>query len=92
MKKINIGNLKTKYYNEEKIDLKARLSQKDLEILTKLGINIENKKYTEYEYDLLKDKFLKYDEDQNCIKDIGISINEYDKVWDNLYRVLAEVS
>lgn len=92
MKKINFGNLKVKYYNEERIDLKTRLSQKDLEILTKLEINIEDKKYTEYEYDLLKDKFLNYDENQECIEDKGISIDEYDEVWEHLYRVLAEVS
>lgn len=92
MKKLNFENWKSKYYFEKNVDLKKKLTQKDLEILTKLEINVENKKYTEYEFDLLKDKFLKYDEDQEYVKGKGISLEEYDKVWDNLYSVLAEVS
>lgn len=92
MKKCDFEKWKSKYYYEKKVDLKKELNQKDLEILTKLEIDVKDKKYTEYEFDLLKDKFLMYDGNQEYVKNKGISLEEYDTVWENLYKVLAEVS
>ena len=51
-----------RYKKEERIDLKNYLDKEDFEILKKLNIDVKEKIYTEYEFDLLKLELNRYDE------------------------------
>ena len=52
-KKMNLKKWHEKYCNEKIVDLKKYLDEKNIEILRKLGIEIEDKKYTEREFELI---------------------------------------
>lgn len=49
-----------RYLKKEFINIKEHLDSNDIEILNKLGINIEDKLYTEHEFDVIDGELLKY--------------------------------
>ena len=49
-----------KYYKTRKIDFKRYLNDKDFEILRKIGIELEDKLYTEYEFECITIELVKY--------------------------------
>lgn len=53
------------YHNKQIIDIKKELTDSQLEIIRKLGIEIKDKIYTEYEYECLKLKLLEYMESED---------------------------
>lgn len=59
------------YHNKKIIKLINYLTDDEINILDKLGINIEDKKYTEYEFDIIKQKLNEYDN--------RFEIEEYDE-------------
>ena len=69
----------TRYREYEYMNLKKQFGEKGREILGKLGIQIKDKLYTEYEFDLVKKVLLKYfnrDELGNIIFDEKKTDNE----------------
>lgn len=58
-----------KYHNEKIINLKEDLMLKEIELIEQLGIIIENKTYTKYEYDLLKMRLIEYYKDEDMSKE-----------------------
>lgn len=79
-----------KYLKKEIINIRENLDSNDLEILCKLGINIEDKLYTGYEFDIIEGELLKYylsddmDEDEKKetvpLDGTGVSREEYNWV------------
>lgn len=83
-----------KYHKLEYIDLKSLFDEDELNTLRKLGIEIKNKKYTEYEYELIEMKLGYYmeidEEDPDVVKtlestkkniaDKGVTQEEFDKL------------
>lgn len=83
-----------KYHKLEYIDLKSLFDEDELNILRKLGIEIKNKKYTEYEYELIEMELGYYmeidEEDPDVVKtlestkksiaDKGVTQEEFDKL------------
>ncbi len=59
-KKFIIKKLKYEYYNNPIIDLIKYFNQEELNILKKLEVIIEDKLYTESEFDRINSKVLKY--------------------------------
>lgn len=53
-----------KYHNNKIVELKNYINGKDIEILKKLDILIEEKTYTLYEYDMIVYEILLYYEDE----------------------------
>lgn len=53
-----------KYYNNKIVELKKYINKRDMEILKKLDILIEDKIYTLYEYDMIVYELLLYYEDE----------------------------
>lgn len=49
-----------RYRNKEVIHIKSHLDSNDLEILNKLGITIEDKMYTCYEFDVIDGDLILY--------------------------------
>jgi hypothetical protein len=56
---------KSKHYNEKIVDLKEYLSAYDIRLIKKLKIEIKNKIYTEYEFEILQMELLSYYDDEN---------------------------
>lgn len=88
------AEFKKKYYNLEILNLKEYFTTEDLKTLNKLGINIKNKDYTQYEFDLIKQELWFYmepeDEEPEIIEELkqmrkyigskGVSQSEFDKL------------
>ena len=85
-------NWEDRYYHKKIINLKENLSDKELEILKKLDIEIEDKVYTQYEYDIMMQKLDFYydeieDEGNDEAKEYKKSLEDKDvSIWD--YRRL----
>ncbi len=60
MKKSEYDNWTQKYFNQEIVYFNKYLNKEDIQTLEKLGIEIENRIYTEYEYDIIEQKLLQY--------------------------------
>lgn len=86
-----------KYYNKKIYDVKNYFNEKNREVLKKLDIEIGDKIYTEYEYDIIRQKLLDYvkpeliEEDEEVIKDLqkyqkslsekGVKQEEFDEMF-----------
>ncbi|WP_300924957.1 hypothetical protein [uncultured Clostridium sp.] len=63
MKKMDIENWDYKYHNNPMIDIRKELTDNQLEIIKKLGIEVKDKIYTEYDYECLKGALSEYIQD-----------------------------
>lgn len=93
MKDFNFEEWQNKYCNNELIDLKKYLDSNDIELLKKLDIDIKDKLYSNYEFDLLEGKLLRYYKNE---KEMSKEDLELSKPLDNTgvsradYNVLLE--
>lgn len=91
---------KHKYYNVEKYDLNKIFSEEELNILKRLNIQILDKIYTEYEYDLLEMDVYAYYKDeedeenapellefQKELSDVGVSQKEFNKILTKMNKI-----
>lgn len=88
------NNWDKKYHTLEYIDLYSIFNEEEKAILSKLGIEIKNKKYTEYEYELIQTELNYYmdidEEDPEVVKslestrknieDRGVTQEEFDNI------------
>lgn len=91
-KKLNNSEWKEKYYNERNIKLKENFNEQELQVLKKLGIELEDKLYTNYEYECIEIDIFAYcdDKDKLSKEDIeitkplpkGVSKEEYKNVFE----------
>ena len=58
---------KEKYYNKPIVNLNKYFSNENLEQLNKLGIEIQDKLYTEYEFELIDNQAIMYYSDDDII-------------------------
>lgn len=81
---------KEKYYNEEVVDLKEFFSQKDFDIIKKLGVEVLEKKYTESEFEKLYSNILNFYEEDNKNKKleaIDVTKEEYDELLNKFEQI-----
>ena len=89
---MNFEEWQDAYHTKKIFDIFKEFSKGELKTLKKLGIIIENKIYTEYEYDIIKLELGKY------YKEEGMDQEELDmvellsgkKVTDNEYKAVIE--
>lgn len=84
---MNFEEWQEKYHTKEFIDIRKLLSPKEIDILKRFGIQIENKIYTEYDYDTLRMRIGEYyiDKDMDeedlemsrSLKDADVDEEEY---------------
>ena len=80
MHKFNYEEWNDKYHNRKIINLIDYLNDNDMNILNKLGISVEDKEYTEYELDIIKQELNQYDD--------RFEIEEYDeKVKEDIRKI-----
>lgn len=94
MASFNYEEWNEKYHNLEYIDLKTLFDEDELNTLRKLGIEIKEKMYTEYEYELIMMEighYMEIEEDapeviealkdtRKYIENKGVSQEEFDKL------------
>ena len=89
---MNFEEWQEAYHTKKIFDIFSEFSNDELETLKKLGITIENKVYTEYEYETIKLELGKYykedDMDQEEL-DMVESLSEKN-VTDNEYKAVIE--
>ncbi len=101
LKEFNYEEWDKKYHTEEFIDLNKYFNKKDKQILDKLGIKVQDKIYTNYEFDVLEEKYLLYyrdekemdDEDLKLSKSLegtGVSREEYNKLLEKINKILTD--
>lgn len=91
---------KHKYYKVEKYDLNKIFSEEEINILKRLNIQILDKIYTEYEYDLLEMDVYAYYKDeedeenapellefQKELNDVGVSQEEFNKILVKMNKI-----
>lgn len=86
---------KEEYFSNKKIELKKNFNHYELETLKKLGIIVENEKYTEYEYhemEMLLYSYYGEDEAGNIIeteilKEKGIDKKEYEEILNRFSKI-----
>ena len=95
---IKIEKMQEKYRKVPIIDIMKELSNKSIEVIKKLGIKLENKVYTEYEFDILEREvsdYYEYEEmeDKSYLKSLegtGVSQEEVTEVIHEIYRISSE--
>ncbi len=93
----NADGWKEDYYNNKYINLFEELTEDDMYILRKLNIYIEKKLYSKYEFDIIKQKFgLFYNENEDepdekeykkSLEDVFVSNKEYNKVLEKFDEI-----
>ncbi len=92
-----IETYRKKYLNEPRINIMKYLNDETKEIFNKLEILIEDKLYTEYEYDLIDEKVLEYYSDETdstyvppkSLSEKNVSNKEYEEVL-NVFSKIVE--
>ena len=84
-----------KYSNEKFIDLLKYLSNSDLIILQKFDILLENRLYTEREFDIFNMQLLSYfnedyDKQLSILYKIKVLKEDYDKIL-NIFNKIAQI-
>lgn len=81
------------YRTQKKVDFSIYLNKQDLRILRKFGIEIKDKKYTEYEFSLIDEIIFLYYRENNernekyNIEDIGVTQEEYDQILTKFMQI-----
>lgn len=101
MNSFNYEEWSKKYHNEEFIDLIKSLNDNDIIILNKLGIEVKDKIYTNYEFDLIEGELLRYyrnedemDEEElkfcKSLEGTGVKREEYNNVLEKFNKISEE--
>lgn len=85
-----------KYFTKKVLKLKETLTEKEISILEKLGYHVEDKKYTEAEFDTIDNSLYDYwisEEkiENNDVKPLpeDVSQEEYLELMDKFYSIAA---
>lgn len=93
---MNFYEWQKKYHEKKIIKLIEEVTKKEIKTLQKLGIEIENKIYTEYEYEILKLELIKYyknyDMDKEELKKVkplvnGVTRSKYNELLEKFYQI-----
>ena len=97
---IEFGRWKEKYYNLPVVDVMHELSEKTIEVIKKLGIELKEKVYTEYEFDVLEMNISDYyifegmtEEELSYIKSLegtGLTNNDIEEALHEIYKISKE--
>lgn len=96
MENFDYDKWKEKYQNVEIVDLRENLNDTELDTISKLGIELKDKVYTQYEFDALEMKILDYyidDELDNEVKEFlkelpsEVSREEYNRLVEKVSEI-----
>lgn len=94
MKNISYFKENKSYYVDEFLNLNNFLDDKDIELISKLGLKIKNKLYTDYEFDIFLGEILNYHYDKymseeekemsKSLRKTGVSRIEYNQLLNKI--------
>lgn len=100
MEKLEYEKWRQRYFNKELVDFNKYLDKEDIQILEKLGIEIENRMYTEYDFDMIEQNLLKYyknieklqNNDQKCTKIIinEVTVEQYMNIVEKFSKISSD--
>lgn len=92
---IDIHSRLEQYMKDRIFNLKDYFASEDIEILKKIGITIENRKYTQNEIDLLEMSIYDYCEEGEAkieeLEALGVKKQEYEKLLDTFNELQKEI-
>ena len=80
MNKDDYDFVRQNYINKKERDIYNHFTKKQIEILAKLNIIIENKLYTIYDFDIKQSELLKYINNKQILTNTGITDDEYNEI------------
>ena len=90
MNKDDYDVVRQNYINKKEIDIYNHFTKKQIEILSKLNIIIENKLYTIYDFDIKQSELLKYINNKQILTNTGITDDEYNEIINIFYKISDE--
>lgn len=97
---VDLETWRERYSTKEFIDLKKYLNSFDIELLKKLGIEVQDKLYTEREFDVLDDRLFLYYVSEETTEDelelilplegTGVSRKEYNRLVDIFTKIESD--
>ena len=95
----DLDKWKEKYRTEEIVNIKEEFTIEELALLKKLGVELKDKVYTEYEFEILDGEVIKFyyedemtnDEKEECIPlPEGVSREEYNNLVEKISKINKE--
>lgn len=96
-KEFNFKKWSEKYHNKEVVELKKYFTIENFNTISKLGIKIKDKIYTQYEFEVLSMDILAFyiDDDMTAeeieftkdLKETGVSKEEYDNLLEKIEEI-----
>ena len=80
------------YFNKPLIDLSKYLTTNDEKVLKKLEIILEDKIYTEYDFECLEMELIAFYNGEEKLKEKGIVYNEMERLWNICDIIRADYS
>ena len=90
MNKDDYDVVRQNYINKKELDIYNHFTKKQIEILSKLNIIIENKLYTIYDFDIKQSELLKYINNKQILTNTGITDDEYNEIINIFYKISDE--
>lgn len=90
MNKDDYDVVRQNYINKKEMDIYNHFTKKQIEILSKLNIIIENKLYTVYDFDIKQSELLKYINNKQILTNTGITDDEYNEIINIFYKISDE--
>lgn len=72
-----LNKFREEYFSNEVLDIYDFFTKEQLEVIEKLGLKIEKKKYSIYDFDVLAMDFFKFYKEKERLKDKGIEVQDY---------------
>ena len=95
----DINEWRERYENKEVVNIKDEFTINELALLEKLGVELKDKIYTEYEFEILDGEVIKFyyedemtdDEKEECIPlPEGVSREEYNNLVEKISKINKE--
>lgn len=80
------------YFNKPLIDLAKYLTTEDKEVIEKLKIILEDKIYTEYEFECLEMDLIAFYEKKEQLEELGIAYSKIERLWNICDNVREDYS
>ena len=85
-----VNNFRKDYFSNECIDIYHFFTKEQLQVLNKLNLKIEDKKYSLYDFDVLEMEIMKYYKDREKLKEKAITDKEYEKIIEIFDKIKEE--
>ena len=85
-----VNNFRKNYFSNDCIDIYHFFKKDQLQVLNKLNLKIEDKKYSLYDFDLLEMEIMKYYKDREKLKEKAITDKEYEIIIEIFDKIKEE--